>query len=96
MYLGEGLEETVDELFRLIAADVEALGQTEYRDTVDDAEVGAFRLRTLVASHLADVFLINGGSRGGMQVFALAEHLEHVLVAREMGHHTQFYLTVVC
>ena len=31
-----------------------------------------------------------------MYVVALAEGLDHVFVAAQVGHHAQFYLTVVC
>ena len=92
----EGLEETIDEQLCLVACDVETLGKSERGDAIDDAEVGTLRLRALVAADVVDIFLIDRGSGGGMQVLAFAEHFLHRLVARKVSHHAQFNLTIVC
>ena len=96
VHLWEGVEVAVNQHLSLVARDVEALGQAKHGDAVDDAEVGTFRLRSLVARHLFNGFFIDVGGRGSMQVLTFAEHAHHVLVLRQMGHHAQFNLTVVC
>ena len=95
LHAREGEEVAVDEVTGLAVGDVHALGQSVGGDAVDDAEVGLFGLLALGGSHLADVLMPDAGSRGGMDVEALAEGFDHVFVFREMSHDAQFYLTVI-
>ena len=95
VYTGEGVEVALDELLRLVARDIETLGETEDGDAVDDAKVGAFCLCALVARHAVNVLFIYACCGGSVYVVALAERLNHVLVAREMRHHAQLNLRVV-
>ena len=80
MNLGEGFEIAVDELFGLVARDFQSLSKSKYGNTVDDAEVGAFGLRALIATHLVDGFLVDVGSGGSVDVVAVLESAYHVLV----------------
>ena len=69
--------------------------QTEHCDAVDDAEVGTFCLRTLVARYTVKTLLVYLRSRCCVYVVALAERLNHVGVVAEMRHDAQLYLTVI-
>ena len=57
LHLGEGLEVTGNQLFSLVAAYLQTLCQSEHSDAVDDAEVGALGLRSLVARYVIDCLL---------------------------------------
>ena len=95
VYAGERAEVAVDELLRLVARDVETLGESEDGDAVDDAEVGALSLGALVARHGFYILFIYARCGGGVYVVSLAERLNHVLVAGEVSHDAKLNLRVV-
>ena len=90
--VGECLEISVDELLGFVAAYLQSLSQSEHRDAVYDAEVGALGFGSLVATHVFYLLLIYTCGCGGVDVVALAERFNHVLVARQMRHDAQFNL----
>ena len=75
-----------------VAAYVQTLCQSEHGDAVDDAEVGALGFGSLVATHVFFLLLIYTCGCGGVDVVALVERFNHVLVARQMRHDAQLNL----
>ena len=73
-------------------ADVHALGKTEGRDAVDDAEVGSFCLLALCICYFFDVFVPNLGSCSCMNIRAFTECFYHVWILAQVCHDAKFYL----
>ena len=95
LHLREVLEVSFYQLLCLVAAYLQSFRQTEHRNAVDDAEVGTLCLCALVSAHLVDGFFVYLRRRGSVDVVSLAERFYHVLVAAQVSHHSQLYLTVV-
>ena len=95
VYLRKGGEIAVDKLLSFVPVDAQSLCQTKHRDAIDDAEVGAFGLGSFITRYVFHVLTVDFGSGGGMNVIAVFKSLNHVFVATEMGHDTQFYLTII-
>ena len=87
-----GLEITLDQLLRLGSGNTESFGQAEDRDTIDDTEVGGLRLATHVARHLIERDAIDLGCRGGVDIHAALEGLDHVRILTEVRHDAQLDL----
>ena len=94
-HAGIRVEVSVDELLGLLARDAHPLGQSEGADAVDDAEVGRLGLAPLVGRDEGDVLVEYLGCRGRMDVMALAEGIDEILVLAQMSHETQLDLRVV-
>ena len=52
-------------------------------------------MTAFIGRYLLTVFVIDLGSRDGMDIVAVTESLKHYLVAREIGHQSQLYLRIV-
>ena len=91
----EGLEIALDELARLSVGDLHALCKTIGGDAIDDTEIGLFGFLTFGGRDLLHLLMPDLCGCCGMDIEALAEHLNHILIATEMGHDSQFDLTVV-
>ena len=87
-----GLEITLDQLFRFGSGNAEPFGQSEGRDAIDDTEVGGLRLATHVARHLIERDAIDLGCRGGVDIHAALEGLDHVRILTEVRHDAQLDL----
>ena len=95
VHFGESSEVVVDELAGLVVAYVHALGQSEGGDAIDNAEVGLLGLLALSVDHGRHLLVPYLRCSGPMDVETLAKGLDHVLIARQMGHNAQFDLAVV-
>ena len=95
-HLRKHLEVSVDKLLSLCTLDVEPIGQTKHRYAVDDAEVGAFSLRSFIACNLRNRLIVNLCGRCRMDIVAFAEGIEHVGILTKMSHNAQFNLTIIC
>ncbi len=85
----------VDVRLRLLAGDVELVGQPEARDAVDDAEVDGLRAVALVARELGLVLSEHLRRRHRVDVVAARERVEQQLLAREVREDAQLDLRVV-
>ena len=82
----EGAEVVFYDLLCLSVFDVHALGKTEGRDAVDDAEVGSFCLLALCICYFFDVFVPNLGSCSCMNIRAFTECFYHVWILAQVCH----------
>ena len=80
----------------LAVVDVHALCQAIGGDAIDDAEVGLLGLLALLGRHGIYGHVPYLGGSGCVDVMAYPEGLDHVVVARQVCHNTQFYLRIVC
>ena len=95
LHFGIRGEIAVNQFFGFRTAYVHPFGQSEYGDTVYDAEIGCFGLASFFAGNFFQRFFVNLCGGSGMDVVPFAESLYHVRVAAQMGHDTQFDLGVV-
>ena len=95
LHFGIRGEIAVNQLFGFRAADVHSFGQSEYGDTVYDAEIGCFGLASFFAGNFFQWLFVNFCGGSGMDVVPFAESLYHVWVAAQVGHDTQFDLGIV-
>ena len=95
VHLRECLEVAVYKLLGLVATYLQTLCQAKDGYAVYYAEVGTLGLGALVAANVFNLLLVYACGGGGVYVVALAESLNHVLVAREVSHDAQLYLRVV-
>ena len=92
---GIGLEITLNQLLCLAPRDVQPLGQTEDRDTIDYTEVSGLRLPTHVARHLCNRNTIDLGRSSGMDIRPTLKGLNHVRILAQVRHDTQLDLRIV-
>ena len=95
LHLGVGCEIAVDNLFGLLAGNLQPLAQAEGRNAVDDAEIGGLGAAALLGGHFVEGFVEQFGGRRGVDVLAVGKGRDQRFVARKMRHQPQFDLTVV-
>ena len=95
LHLRIGSEVPVNQLLRLGARDVQSACQSERGDTVHDAEIGGLGNAALVGGHLGEGDAEDFGRSRRMDVHAVAERVDKMGVAAQVGHYPQLYLGIV-
>ena len=91
----EALEVAVDELLRLLARDLQPVGEAEGREAVDDPVVDHLRLRARAGVELLGRDAEDRRGGRGVDVLAAAEDVLQHLLAGDVREHAQLDLRVV-
>ena len=92
---GKPLEILLDEGGRLLAADAEAVGQTEGRDAVDDTEIDGLGAPPEVAGHLVERHAEHRGGGRRVNVESLLERFAQLRDVGDVGEQAQLDLAVI-
>ena len=95
LHVREAREVGVDVLLRLLARDLEVLGEAERRDPVDDPEVDHLRDVALVLRQRRRILAEHLGRRARVDVLAARERLAQPRLARDVREDPQLDLAVV-
>ena|SRR5574344_680255 len=88
----EGEEIIVNQFFGFASADSYTFREPKGGDAIYNTKIGSFGFPSFISCNTIQGFVVDFCCSSGMDIIAILESMNHLLVLTQMGKDTEFYL----
>ncbi|OQC33864.1 MAG: hypothetical protein BWX65_00739 [Bacteroidetes bacterium ADurb.Bin057] len=94
-YLWINFKIVINQLLSFFSRNKQSLRQTKCRNTVNNTKISRFSFATHVGSNFIERNFINFSSSSSVNVIIVMKSRQHISIATQVRHNTQFHLRIV-